>query len=324
MRNDPTGRALQLLSLLQTQRLWSCSELAARLDVTERTVHRDVDRLRELDYPVESTSGRYGGYRLAPGGDLPPLLLDDDDTVAVAVGLRYSAGTAIDGMDEISLRALAKLERLLPERLRRRVSALHDNVSSIGRAPLDDAVVAPDVLGVLAAACRDGEFVRFSYRARDAEPSRRLVEPHRLVTSERRWYLLAWDHDRADWRTFRLDRVTDARPVGRRFEPRPPPNGDAAHFVARSITSRSHALAATLEIGGSLADVADTLRWIDHTVRGDGENGALVHVRGEDVGRLALSVARIALTNPVTVLDPPELADAIRGLAGNLAPAPSR
>lgn len=247
MRTNPTGRALQLLSLLQTNRFWPCAELAARLGVTERTVRRDLDRLRELGYPVDSTSGRYGGYRLATGTHVPPLILDDEEAVAVAIGLRYAAEAAISGIEETSLRALAKIEALLPHRLRRRVSALHSSVASLRRA-VDDDVIHPESLSVFAAACRDHEHVRFDYRRTREEHSRRHVEPHQLVTAGRRWYLVAWDRDRGDWRTFRLDRIQAPRPVGTRFPPRTVPGGDAAEFVARSIgrTARDHA--ATLVI----------------------------------------------------------------------------
>ena len=219
MRNDPTGRALQLLSLLQTHRLWRGSELADRLDVTERTVRRDVDRLRGLGYPVDATPGIDGGYRLAAGAHLPPLVFDDEEAVAVAVGLRAAAGAAITGIEDTSVRALAKIEQVLPDRLRRRVSALGANVSPLGWGHGDVGVVDPDALSILASACRDHEEVRFDYQRRDGDNSRRLVEPHRLVTADRRWYLVAWDLRRTDWRTFRLDRLRDTRLAGRRFVP---------------------------------------------------------------------------------------------------------
>jgi predicted DNA-binding transcriptional regulator YafY len=265
MRNDPTGRALQLLSLLQTQRFWGSAELAARLEITERTVRRDVDRLRALGYPVDSTPGKYGGYRLEAGADLPPLVVDDDEAVAIAVGLRYAAHAAIDGIEETSLRALTKIESLLPHRLRRRVSALHSNVSSTRRSA-DDEVVDPEALSVLAAACRDGEHVRVDYRRRDGESSSRLLEPHRLVTSGRRWYLVAWDTDRRDWRTFRLDRLRRPRPTTVRFTPRDIPGGDAATFVARSVAAASLTREVTLALGAPAAAFEAPLRWIDHTV----------------------------------------------------------
>ena len=264
MPKDPTGRALQLLSLLQTHRLWRGAELAVRLEVTERTVRRDVDRLRDLGYPVDATPGTEGGYRLATGAHMPPLVLDDDEAVAVAIGLRYAAEAAIGGMEESSLRALPKIEQLLPHRLRRRVSALHSSVSSMRRAA-DDAVVDPEALSVLAAACRDREDVRFDYQRRDGEDSRRLVEPHQLVTAGRRWYLVAWDQRRRDWRTFRLDRLREPRLAGVRFTPREIPGGDAASFVATSLGSELRHHEATLAINAAFAELEGVLRWVDHT-----------------------------------------------------------
>ncbi|EYT58057.1 MULTISPECIES: helix-turn-helix transcriptional regulator [Microbacterium] len=317
MRTNPTGRALQLLSLLQTNRFWPCAELAARLGVTERTVRRDLDRLRELGYPVDSTSGRYGGYRLATGAHVPPLILDDEEAVAVAIGLRYAAEAVISGIEETSLRALAKIEALLPHRLRRRVSALHSSVASLRRA-VDDDVIHPESLSVFAAACRDHEHVRFDYRRTREERSRRHVEPHQLVTAGRRWYLVAWDRDRGDWRTFRLDRIQAPRPVGTRFPPRTVPGGDAAEFVARSIgrTARDHA--ATLVIHMPYAEIEGVLRWADHTLREDHAEHCVIGIRSEDLGRLAMTIAEIALTAPVSVIEPAELASAVERLATHL------
>lgn len=317
MRTNPTGRALQLLSLLQTNRFWPCAELAARLGVTERTVRRDLDRLRELGYPVDSTSGRYGGYRLATGAHVPPLILDDEEAVAVAIGLRYAAEAAISGIEETSLRALAKIEALLPHRLRRRVSALHSSVASLGRV-VDDDVIHPESLSVFAAACRDHEHVRFDYRRTREERSRRHVEPHQLVTAGRRWYLVAWDRDRGDWRTFRLDRIQAPRPVGTRFPPRTVPGGDAAEFVARSIgrTARDHA--ATLVIHMPYAEIEGVLRWADHTLREDHAEHCVIGIRSEDLGRLAMTIAEIALTAPVSVIEPAKLASAVERLATHL------
>lgn len=316
MSNDPTGRALQLLSLLQTHRLWRGAELAERLEVTERTVRRDIDRLRELGYPVDAAPGTDGGYRLATGAHMPPLVLDDDEAVAVAVGLRYAAGAAIDGMEESSLRALTKIEPLLPDRLRRRVSSLHSSVTSM-RWSADD-VIDPEALSVLAVACRDREEVRFDYRRRDGDDSRRLVEPHQLVTAGHRWYLVAWDQRRHDWRTFRLDRLRDARLAGRRFPPREVPGGDAASFVAASVGSTLRHHEATLTVGAAISELEDVLRWVDHTPVEIGSTSCSILIRSEDLGRLAMTVARIALTAPVVVVEPAELTDTIRQLAAHL------
>ena len=318
MSRGPTGRALQLLSLLQTHRLWRGAELADRLEVTERTVRRDVDRLRDLGYPVDATPGTEGGYRLATGAHMPPLVLDDDEAVAVAVGLRYAAGAAVGGIEESSLRALAKIEQLLPHRLRRRVSALHSSVTPMPWTA-DDVVVDPESLSVLAAACRDREEVRFDYQRHDGEDSRRLVEPHQLVTAGRRWYLVAWDQRRRDWRTFRLDRLREARLAGVRFAPREIPGGDAGSFVAASLVSIARQYEATLAINAPFAELEGALRWVDHTPIGKEADSCLVQVRSEDLGRLAMTIARIALAAPVAVIEPAELVDTVRQLATHLS-----
>lgn len=317
MRTDSASRALQLLSLLQTHRFWPGAELAARLGVTERTVRRDLDRLRELGYPVDSISGRYGGYRLATGTHVPPLILDDEEAVAVAIGLRYAAEAAVSGIEETSLRALTKIESLLPHRLRRRVSALHSTVASLQRT-VDDDVIHPESLSVFAAACRDHEHVRFDYRGAEGETSRRHIEPHQLVTAGRRWYLVAWDGDRREWRTFRLDRIRKPRPVASHFTPRTIPGGDAADFVARSIGRAAGDHDATLVIHKPLAEIEGVLRWADHTVREEHAEHCVVEIRSEDLGRLAMTVAEIALTAPVSVIEPAELAGAVERLATHL------
>lgn len=322
MRTHPTGRALQLLSLLQTHRFWPCAELATRLGVTQRTVRRDLDRLRELGYPVDSTSGKYGGYRLATGAHVPPLILDDEEAVAVAIGLRYAAEAAVSGIEETSLRALAKIEALLPHRLRRRVSALHSSVAPLRRA-VDDEVIHPESLSVFAAACRDHEHVRFDYVRSDGESSGRHVEPHQLVTAGRRWYLVAWDGQRSDWRTFRLDRIREPRPVGSHFTPREVPGGDAADFVASSIGRARPHHEATLVVHAPWADVEGVLQWAEHTLRETQADHCVVRIRSEDLGRLAMTVAEIALTAPVTVIEPAELSDAIKRLASHLTHPPS-
>jgi len=317
MSADPTGRALALLSLLPTHRFWRGTELAERLDVTERTVRRDVDRLRELGYPVVAVSGRYGGYRLESGAHMPPLVVDDDEAVALAVGLRYAAVAAIDGMEETSLRALTKIESLLPHRLRRRVAALHSSVTSVPSLATWDPV-GPELLSVLAAACRDHELARFGYRTGEGSDGRRLVEPHRLVTAGRRWYLLAWDRDRDDWRTFRLDRLARPWTASGHFTPREIPGGDAAAYVAGAIGSVPRERVATLALGAELDDLTEVLRWVDHRVVESTTGGTVIEIRGEDRGRLAMTVARIALTTSVHVIEPDDLARAVARLAAHL------
>ena len=318
MRNDPTGRALHLLSLLQTHRRWRGSELAERLEVTERTVRRDVDRLRDLGYPVDATPGADGGYRLAAGAHLPPLVLDDDEAVAVAVGLRSAAGAAISGIEETSLQALAKIEQLLPDRLRRRVSAISSSVTAMRWSTSDTQVIDSDALAVLASACRDHEEVRFDYRRRDGEDSRRLVEPHQMVTAGRRWYLVAWDLRRDDWRTFRLDRLNDAARAGRRFTPREIPGGDAADFVATSLSSIPREIEALLAVGAPYTHIEDVLSWTEHSLVETEPDACVVRLRTENLDWLVLTIAHIALTARTTVVEPADVADAVDLLAERL------
>ncbi|GHG24196.1 DeoR family transcriptional regulator [Streptomyces zaomyceticus] len=231
---DTPVRLLNLLSLLQTPREWPGSELAERLSVSARTIRRDIDRLRDLGYPVEATLGAVGGYRLVAGTAMPPLLLDDEEAVAIAVGLRAGAGHAIEGVEEASVRALAKLEQVLPARLRHRVSTLQNATLPLTRG--DGATVTPATLTTLAGTVTGREKLRFGYRAGDGAESKRLVEPYRLVSTGRRWYLVAYDLGREDWRTFRVDRVTDPLATGARFTPRELPAGDAAQLLARSMS----------------------------------------------------------------------------------------
>ena len=318
MRNDPTGRALHLLSLLQTHRMWRGSELAERLEVTERTVRRDVERLRDLGYPVDATPGADGGYRLAAGAHLPPLVLDDDEAVAVAVGLRSAAGAAISGIEETSLRALAKIEQLLPDALRRRVSALEYSVTSIRWSPSDTEIIDADALAVLAGACRDHEEVRFDYRRRDGEDSRRLVEPHQMVTAGRRWYLVAWDLHRDDWRTFRMDRLSEAARAGRRFTAREIPGRDAADFVATSLSSLAGEIEAVVAVDASYAHIEDVLRWTEHSVIKTEPKRCVVRITTGNLDWLVLTIAHIALTADTTVIEPDEVAGAVGLLAERL------
>ncbi|BDZ46772.1 helix-turn-helix transcriptional regulator [Naasia aerilata] len=231
-----TSRVLALLDLLQTHRHWTGAELTRRLGVTTRTLRRDVDRLRGLGYRVDSVPGVAGGYRLMAGSALPPLLLTDDEAVAMAVGLRAAAVQALADGGVTALTALAKLEHLLPPALRGRVNALGGSVQPGGTGP---APVSPDLLGQLALACRDTERIRFRYVAADGVESRRVVEPHSLVAGDRAWFLVAWDRDRGDWRTFRVDRISDLTQTRVPFSPRPLPAADAAQFVAAGSSRQS-------------------------------------------------------------------------------------
>jgi predicted DNA-binding transcriptional regulator YafY len=247
---DPTARTLQLLSLLQTHKFWSGAQLAEQLQVSARTLRRDVARLRELGDVVEATPGADGGYRLAAGVHMPPLLLDDDEAVIIAVGLRSAATASVNGIEDTSLRALAKLEQALPHRLRRRVDAVYKNVMPLRWRPTTGPTVDAGTLAVLAQGCRDHEQIRFDYERRDGEETRRLVEPHQLVSTGRRWYLVAWDVRRADWRTFRVDRLSEPKLAGARFRPRPRPAGDASQFVVQSMSAMPMPYQATVDVDG--------------------------------------------------------------------------
>src|SRR6185503_13741234 len=222
---NTSSRTLRLLSLLQTHRYWPGTELAERLEISVRTLRRDVDRLRELGYPVDAQRGVEGGYQLAAGAALPPLLLDDDEAVALAIGLRAAAHGAVAGIEESSIRALTKVVRIMPPRLRRQVDALRTATEPApwSRGPTVDAAL----LTVVAQAIQDQERIRFSYTARGGEQTARHVEPYRLVALGRRWYLVAFDLHRQDWRSFRLDRLLAPRSTTLRFEPRAVPGGDA-------------------------------------------------------------------------------------------------
>jgi predicted DNA-binding transcriptional regulator YafY len=234
---DTAGRLLELLALFGARSWWSGDELARRLEVTARTLRRDVTRLRMLGYPIEATTGPNGGYRLGAGGRLPPLVLDDDEAVAVAVALRQAAGSAGSGMETAALTALTKLDQVLPVQLRERVVAVRTVTVDLRTPRLPPADV--DALIVVALACRRPERLRFTYEDGDGRITRRLVEPFRLVTTGRRWYLVAYDTDREAWRTFRVDRLSELRLTGTPFEHRDPP--DAGTLVSEGLALRAHA-----------------------------------------------------------------------------------
>jgi predicted DNA-binding transcriptional regulator YafY len=310
------ARMLRLLSLLQGRREWSGAELADRLGVTGRTVRRDVDRLRELGYPVDATPGTAGGYRLASGRNLPPLLLDDDEAVAVAIGLR-TAGGAVAGIEETSMRALAKLQQVLPARLRDRVATVGDAtvpVSSGGGSRVDAATLA-----VLATACRDHELVSFDHRRRDGTASVRRVEPYRMVTGYGYWYLLAFDPDRDDWRTFRVDRITRPMPTRVRFPPRPLP-ADAATVVRRAITDAPYRYTGTATVRASAETVTARLQDpVPGKVAPVDATTCTVQLRADTLEPLVRDVA--AFGADCTLDGPPELLDHLRLLARRLLDA---
>jgi predicted DNA-binding transcriptional regulator YafY len=235
---DTSVRVLRLLAILQSRPWWSGADLAERLDVTSRTVRNDIERLRILGYRVDSLTGPAGGYRLGAGDALPPLLLDEEEGVAVAVGLAAAASGSVAGVEESALRALAKLEQTLPASARARVDALR---SSIEFSPDDGPVVDAATLTTVAAAAHNSETLRFDYRGRGGEASVRHTEPHTLVHSGSRWYLLAWDLDRDDWRIFRIDRIEPRMPTRKRVAPRESPEGGAAEYVRRNVAEHYEA-----------------------------------------------------------------------------------
>jgi predicted DNA-binding transcriptional regulator YafY len=313
-------RTLRLLSLLQTHRFWPGTELAGRLGVSPRTLRRDVDRLRELGYPVEAQRGADGGYQLAAGAALPPLVLDDEEAVALAVGLQLAAQGAIEGIAESSVRALAKVLRVMPPRLRRRAEALTAMTvpASWGAGPQD--TVDPDVLTVLALACRDSERVRFGYAAAGGERTDRLVEPHRVVMLGRRWYLAGYDLGRHAWRSYRLDRMTSPEATGVRFLPRQLPAADAAAFVRAGIATASASYDIEVEFDAPAAVVRERIgRWVQVSELDAARCRARWSADSLDWATLALGTAGADFQ----VIAPPELRDAVSDWSRRFARAVS-
>ncbi|HEY2733246.1 MAG TPA: YafY family protein [Polyangiales bacterium] len=310
-----SARLLRLLTMLQARRSWSGRELVDRLEVTDRTLRRDVDRLRTLGYPVHSTSGTAGGYSLGAGASLPPLMLDDEEGVAVALALQ-TAGSSIAGIEDASQRALAKLEQVLPTRLRRRLKALR---SSIVRLASRGPQVELEAVSQLSTACTEQYALGFGYRDHAGKVSRREVEPHRLVHMERRWYLVAWDRARSDWRTFRLDRIEAPLARGEPFMARESPDDDVASYVTRSVSLGPYRVRARVILRAPLAQMkaqlppsAGVLEAIDGTCcRFVTAANSLEHV-AVWLGLLDVDFA---------VEDPPELTDHLRRLAARLARA---
>jgi predicted DNA-binding transcriptional regulator YafY len=307
---ETSARLLNLLSILQTRRDWTGPELAERLEVGVRTVRRDVDRLRRLGYPVLATPGVAGGYRLAAGASVPPLLLDEEEAVAVAVGLRTAVSGGVAGIEETSVRALAKLEQMLPPRLRRRVNAVG---SATVPYPSSGPAVDPEALAVIATACRDHDRLRFRYRRHDGESGRRVVEPHGLVHTGRRWYLVAWDVDREDWRTFRVDRVDPQVSTDRRFAPRDPPAKDLATYVSRAVSSARDRYQARVILHAPLAEIEGRVPHAYGTLEAIDERTSLLLTGSDWLGGLAVYIADIGVD--FEVLEPPELIDQVRQLA---------
>jgi len=313
---NTSARLLRLLSLFQARRYWSGPDLAGRLDVTARTLRRDVDRLRSLGYPVHSTSGTAGGYQLGAGANLPPLLLDDDEAVAVALGLRTSASGSVGGIEEASVRALLKLEQVLPPRLRQRVAALHGFIVPLaGRGPTVDA----ERLSALAGACRDHEGIRFLYHDRAGAPSARIVEPHRLVHTGFRWYLVAWDLARKDWRTFRVDRIAGKLKTSTRFTPRKPPGGDFAAFVSKSLASVPYPFRARVTLQAPVEAITKRVSPSAGVLETIDPRSCMLHTGSHSLEGLTIHLMLLGVD--FQVHEPPELIDYLRRLAERLGRA---
>jgi predicted DNA-binding transcriptional regulator YafY len=307
-----SARVLKLLSLLQVRREWSGDELASRLDVDARTIRRDVDRLRQLGYTIDASAGVGGGYRLGSGEETPPLLLEDDEAVAVAVALGAAAGSM--GNQEVALRVLAKLDQLLPKRLRRKLTSVPAVTLSLV-AP--ESAASLNVLAAVASACRDTVQLQFNYRDMKGTVTARTIEPMRLVHTGRRWYLAAWDLVRSDWRTFRIDRIeAQPRPApGPRFTPREPPE-DFATMVRKSITSWPQTLRARVRIEGPVAGLRARIpAWVG-TLEPLDDHSCTLTVGGDSPEMLAGMILHAGAD--FTLLDPPEAAQPIRDVAQRL------
>lgn len=310
---ETTSRVLQLLGLLQSRRVWTGEELAERLNVTTRSVRRDVERLRDLGYPVHASKGRGGGYRLGAGAALPPLLLDPDEAVAMAVCLRLAAGGTIAGVGESALRALSKLDQVMPARLRSQVTAVHDATVTL-TSPSSDPPVEPDVLMTLARASRDHEHVSAGYVDIRGNATQRRLEPYQLVTTGRRWYLLAYDRDRQDWRSLRLDRMSEVRALGTTFVARDAP--DAATYVRRSISSSPYRYVARVRYQAPEEVVAQHFPPAAASIEPDGPDACIVTSGADDPERMVLYFATVGYD--FEVLEPPEVVRAVAAVAQRL------
>lgn len=310
---ETSGRLLKLLSMLQSRREWTGAELADRLGVTVRTVRRDVDKLRSLGYPVNARLGVAGGYQLGAGAQLPPLLLDDDEAVAVAIGLRTAAGGTVAGIAETSLRALAKLEQVLPSRLRHRVNSLQRmTVPLAGGAPTVDSAV----LTTVAAACRDHQRLRFDYRDKAGTSTVRTAEPHRLVHTGRRWYLVAWDTDRDDWRTFRADRMNPLIPAGPRFTPHDLSDEDVARLTSTAISTSVYRVQGRFVLHAPAADVQEVVPPTAGVVEPIDQRTCRLIVGSPSLEQLAVWVALLGFDFDIE--EPAELHDIIGPIATRL------
>lgn len=325
-----TSRTLELLSLLQSHRHWSARELVDRLGVSDRTLRRDVDRLRELGYGIESARGSTGGYRLEAGTGLPPLLLSDDEGVAIAIGLRSQATAGLRGAEHTTLSALAKIEQVLPPALRRRIEALQSHAAAgaggpgSARSGRPTPEVDAELLGLLALGCRDSERLRFTYTDAAGEASARVVEPYRLVPVARRWYLLAWDRQREDWRTFRLDRMSDVFPTRVRFEPRAMSDDDARARVEAAVRWRDRSVKARVVAEMPQADLVEHLGWYGREVVAVDAGHCAWPIEADSVENLSMALMWMPRGVRYRVEGAPEVLDFLAMQAERFAEASAR
>ena len=310
---DTSARTLRLLGLLQHHRFWPGDELADRLEVSARTLRRDIERLRTLGYPVKSAPGTAGGYQLEPGASMPPLLLDDDEATALVVGLQTAAHGPVAGIADASLRALGKVMQILPTKLQRQVDAVHAMTVASPPMARPTAVSAP-ILAIIAQACRDEVRVRFGYTARDGQTTERSVEPYRIVTLGQRFYLVAFDMDRSDWRTFRLDRIAEPDPARNRFDPRPLPAENIAEYVRTQIEQLTTTYEIEVEIHVDAETAASKVgRWAHFEATGEGT--CVMTMRTDALDWAAFTLATLDV--PFTMQQPDELRELLqRWVAG--------
>ncbi|MGI8901428.1 MAG: helix-turn-helix transcriptional regulator [Nocardioides sp.] len=312
--SETTARVLQLLGLLQSRSVWTGPELAERLGVTGRSVRRDVERLRELGYPVHSSKGIGGGYVLGAGRALPPLLLDAEEAVAVAICLRLAAGGTVAGVGEAAVRTMAKLDQVLPARLRAQVAAVQEATVTLESRT---TAVDPGSLLTLVRASRERLRVAFGYVAHDGSTAERHAEPYTMVATGRRWYLLAWDVDREDWRTFRLDRMSTVSATTWSFRPREAP--DAREFVSRSVTQAPYRHVARILFHAPAAQVSQHVTTSTGTIEPIDDHSCVVTAGADHLDHFAVHLVGIGID--CEVLDPPELRTAMRALATGLTRA---
>jgi predicted DNA-binding transcriptional regulator YafY len=313
----PSARLLRLLSLLQTPRDWTGTELAQRLEVSPRTIRNDVERLRALGYPVHATRGSVGGYRLEAGTSMPPLLLEDDEAVAVAIGLRTATAGGVTGIEETSLRALAKLEQVLPPRLRHQVSTLQRVTVHVRRRPV--TTIDPTMLTEVARLAREHFTLRFDYSDRRQTASQRRVEPYRIVNSGQRWYLVAWDLDREDWRTFRVDRIREGMSPGPRFTPRELTDAEVEALVSRGVPVEARRHQVRVLVHAPAAELVERFGpWLG-TITAVDDTSCILETGADHLEMLAGYLGLLGAD--FSVSDPPELVAAVKALAARYAAA---